>query len=116
MRKILFIMLCSIPLSLTSAEPKVVAKNFVENFAKGNVAEAKKYADSNSLIVLSFLDIQTDSMAKYIDYNCEIVKDSIVNDSLAYVYYLTPDHQQDKLTLIKENNEWKVSLGQMNDK
>lgn len=114
MKNLLFILFCILPLTMFSTEPTVVAKYFIENFAKGNIAEAKKYVDQKSLIIFSFMENQSSDIPKYPNYEFNIV-DSIIGNNATIIDYIRPDKTKDRLILVKENNEWKVSLGHTKD-
>lgn len=112
MRKILVaIVLLISSINLQSSEPVTVAKLFIDNFAKGNIEEVKKYASENTKIVLSFLDTQIGSMPTYPNYEFKAIKDSVADKNTVYIEYLTPDNSIDKVKVVRENNEWKVALG-----
>ena len=112
MKKLLFILLASVALVSCSKGPESTAKDFAENMAQGNIEEATKHVTSQtkSLLDMAMSFAGDESIPKYPDYKFEMVKDSIDGDN-AWVTYITPEGNEDVLTLVKENDEWKVSIG-----
>jgi putative hemolysin len=113
MKKLLFVLMASLALVSCSKGPESAAKNFTEHMAKGDINEAKKYTttQTGALLDMAISLGGSQSMPKYPDYTFKMLKDSIVGDTAAWVTYTTPEGNDDVLTLVKEDNEWKVSMG-----
>lgn len=110
MKKILFLLFASALLTSCSKGPESVAKNYVENVAKGKIEEAKKYVTPKSEPVLNLMSGISSLSPKYPDYKFKMIKDSIEGDSLAWVTYTTPEGKEDVINLQKYNGEWKVAI------
>lgn len=113
MKKILFALLLPLFFVACSKGPESAAKGYTENLAQGNIAEAKKYSTAQTASLLDMLISMggSDKMPTYPDYKFEMVKDSVVGDSAAWVTYKTPTGENDVLNLVKTDGEWKVSMG-----
>lgn len=116
MKKVLFTLGIALALVSCSKGPESSAKNFAENMAKGDFTEAKKYATSQTGALLDMVqtmggDKLSDLAKENKDYKFVMVKDSIVGDSVAWVTYTTKEGNEDVMNLVKENGEWKVSMG-----
>ena len=111
MKKGLFFLFALIAMTACSKGPQGAAKDFAENMAKGNIVEAKKYATASTGGLLDMMSGFSGAIPKYPDYKFEMIKDSIVGDTLAWVTYTSPEGKQDVLNLKKENGEWKVYMG-----
>lgn len=111
MKKILFIALTAILFVSCSSGPEGVAKKFTENISKGKIDDAKKYCTSQSGAILDMMKSMNLNKADlHPDYKFTMIKDSIVEDK-AWVTYNSANGKEDVMTLVKENGEWKVSLG-----
>lgn len=88
--------------------PSEVAKNYVENLAHGNIDKAITYTTESSAKLLEFT--KKFPIAKDDKYKFTLIKDSISDDK-AWITYKTIYGEEDVLTIIKENDKWKVSLG-----
>lgn len=112
MKKIYYYFLALI-LCLTSCSsgPENTARKFTESMAKGDIKAAQKYSTEGTGKLLEMLNgLGIDKMETFPDFKFNMVKDSIVGDT-AWVTYKTPEDTNDVLTLIKDNGEWKVSMG-----
>lgn len=113
MKKIVLLLFVSVVfVSCNSNSPKVAAEKFTESMAKGDMEGAKKYVTAGTA---SLIDMATqmsgDALPKYPDFKFEMIKDSIVGDSIAWVTYVSPQGNQEELNLVKRDGEWKVTMG-----
>lgn len=99
--------------------PKAVAESFLLNVAKGNLDEAKKYADQNTQELLeqasdlSSLPDSVKDVGKNLKINIQSVKE---NGDKAVVTYTTSKLDQSQIiSLIKIDGEWKVQLDKMQE-
>ncbi|SHF99724.1 DUF4878 domain-containing protein [Dysgonomonas macrotermitis] len=114
MKKLLFILLLPfVFVACTGNGPEGAAKGFSESMAKGDMTEAKKYVTPQTGALLDMIGSMggSEKMPTYPDYKFEMVKDSIEGDSIAWVTYKTPTGDEDVLNLVKQDGEWKVSMG-----
>ncbi len=111
--KKLFILLLPFVFVACSKGPESAAKGFTEGMAKGDFTEAKKYTTPQTGALLDMVTGMggADKMPTTPDYKFEMVKDSIEGDSIAWVTYKTPKGDEDVLNLVKQDGEWKVSMG-----
>lgn len=111
MKKILFISLVAVMFAACSAAPEDVAGKFAESIAKGDIDEAKKYTTLQTGALLDMAKgLKADKLPTFPDYKFEVLKDSIVKDT-AWVTYKTPLGDEGLINLIKEEGEWKVTVG-----
>lgn len=104
----LFIITISLFIACSSPSPQKVAQNYVENIAKGDIWEAKKYVTESTDEILT-------SMVKYTiveinpDFKFNFIKDSIVGDK-AWVKYTDEKNVEGIIPLTKINGAWKVDI------
>lgn len=95
--------------------PKATAEKFTESMAKGNVEEAKKYMTPGTASLLDMMvkmtGSATDVIPTYPDFKFEMIKDSIVGDTAAWITYKGPQGNNEELTLVKQDGDWKVTMG-----
>jgi len=111
MKKLLFILLVSLTFVACSSGPEGAAKNFVEAIAKGDLDKAKKHATAQTGALLDMAkSMSKTEMPTYPDYKFEMVKDSVAGDK-AWVTYKEPTGGEGVIDLVKEDGEWKVTVG-----
>jgi len=95
------------------------AKSFLEANAKADFAEAKKYCDANAAMMIGMLEGMIDA-AKKEEIKSKDIKINIISsevkDNTAVVKYKvvskgSPETSEKQLDLVKEGEEWKVTLG-----
>lgn len=113
MKKLLLILFVSVVfVSCNSNSPRATAEKFSESMAKGDLEEAKKYMTTGTASLLdTALKMSGDSIPKYPDFKFEMIKDSIVGDTAAWVTYISPMGNKEELSLVKQEGEWKVTMG-----
>lgn len=113
MKKFLSLLFISVVfISCNTNSPKATAEKFTESMAKGDIEEAKKYMTTGTASLLdTAMKMSGDSTPKYPDFKFEMIKDSIVGDTVAWVTYISPLGNQEELNLVKQNGEWKVTMG-----
>lgn len=113
MRKLLLLLFVAVTFaSCNSNSPESTAKKFSESMAKGDMEEAKKYLTPGTASLFDMaVKMSGTTMPTYPDFKFKMIKDSIVGDTLAWVTYLSPENKEEQLALVKENNEWKVTMG-----
>lgn len=112
MKKLLFILLAPFLFAACSSGPESTARNFAEAIAKGDLDSAKKYAtaQTGALLDMAKSMSKADDMPTYPDYKFEAVKDSVSGDK-AWVTYKEPTGGEGVIELVKENGDWKVTVG-----
>lgn len=113
MRKLLLLLFVSVVfVSCDSNSPKATAQKFSESMAKGDMEEAKKYMTPGTVSLLEMVTkMSGDSIPTYPDFKFEMIKDSIVGDTAAWVTYISPMGNMEELNLVKQDGEWKVTMG-----
>ncbi|TRW26568.1 DUF4878 domain-containing protein [Flavobacterium zepuense] len=95
------------------------AKSFLEANANADFAEAKKYCDANAAMMIGMLEGMIDA-AKKEEIKSKDIKINIIStevkDNTAVVKYKvvskgSPETSEKQLDLIKEGEDWKVTLG-----
>ena len=98
------------------------AKNFLDANAKADFAEAKKYCDANTAMMLGMLEGMIDA-AKKEEIKSKDIKINIIStevkDNTAVVKYKvvskgSPETSEKTVDLIKEGEDWKVTMGDKN--
>ena len=112
MKKFLLLLFVSVLfVSCDTNSPKVTAKKFTESMAKGDMEEAKKYMTEGTASLLDMaMKMSNDSIPKYPDFKFDMIKDSIVGDT-AWVTYISPMGNKEELNLVKQDGQWKVTMG-----
>ena len=113
MKKLLVLLLISVAfVSCDTNTPKATAEKFTESMAKGDMEEAKKYMTAGTASLLDMaMKMSSDSIPKYQDFKFKMIKDSIVGDTIAWVTYTSPLGSQEELNLVKQDGQWKVTMG-----
>ena len=108
MKKIISILSISALLFSCSSGPSDAAKNFTENFAKGKVDEAKKYATESTGKMLDFAS-QLGKIKVKPNFKFEVLKDSIVENK-AWVTLADSKGNKETIELVKIDGDWLVHV------
>lgn len=113
MKKLLVLLLISVAfVSCDTNSPKETARKFTESMAKGDMVEAKMYMTPGTASLLDMaMKMSNDSIPRYPDFKFDMIKDSIVGDTAAWVTYISPMGNQEELSLVKQDGQWKVTMG-----
>ncbi len=113
MKKSLLLLFVSVAfISCNSNSPEGVARKFTETLAKGDTEGAKKYLTPGTAALMDMATkMSGDSTPKNPDFKFKMIKDSIVGDTIAWVTYMSPKGNEEKLNLVKREGEWKVTMG-----
>lgn len=100
--------------SCTGNNPKDVAARFLTSIARGDLDEAKKWSDSNTVELLNqahYLNRVPDSVkeaGKQLKIYPKSVKE--MEDKALVTYTTSRKEEPQVITLVKENDKWKVQL------
>jgi len=104
----LFIITLGLFIACSPPSPEKVAQNYVENVAKGDIWEAKKYVTESTEKMLNIM-VKSTVIEVNPDFEFNFIKDSIVGDR-AWVKYSDEKNVEGTIPLIKSKGEWKVHL------
>lgn len=113
MKKVLLFLFVSVLfVSCNTNSPQATAEKFTQSMANGDMESAKKYVTTGTASLLDMVTkMSGDSIPKYPDFKFKMIKDSIVGDTAAWITYTSPIGNQEELTLVKQDGQWKVSMG-----
>lgn len=94
--------------SCSSLGPESVAKNFLENLAKGKVDEAKKYATEPTGKMLDLAN-NFGTLPVNPNFKFEMIRDSVV-DNKAWVIFVDEEGKEDVVELVKIDGNWLVNI------